>query len=231
MHQHASAPQEIGDGQAPLFGTFIFDLDGTLLNTLPDLVVLTNAVLRECGFLERTSDEILSFVGNGVKALMYQAVPEDADEKAIEAAMQRWKALYPQYGHRLTLPYEGVLDVLAELKRRGVKLAVLSNKFDEGVQDVVQTFLPDLFEAVHGECELIPRKPNPAGLLYTIDELGAERSDVVYVGDSPVDVQAAHNAGVHCVAVSWGYHNAQRLQEADADAVVDGMQDLLAYAR
>ena len=96
------------DATTPRFDTFVFDLDGTLLDTLPDLVVLTNAVLRECGFPERTSAEVLSYVGNGVKALMYQAVPQDADEEAVEAAMRRWKELYPQYGYRLTKAYDGI---------------------------------------------------------------------------------------------------------------------------
>ena len=110
------------DATTPRFDTFVFDLDGTLLDTLPDLVVLTNAVLRECGFPERTSAEILSYVGNGVKALMYQAVPQDADEEAVEAAMSRWKELYPQYGYRLTKAYAGIPETVAELKRRGARL-------------------------------------------------------------------------------------------------------------
>ena len=94
----------------------VFDLDGTLLDTLPDLVLLTNAVLRECGFPERTPVEILSFVGNGVRALMYQAVPTDAREDTVEAAMQRWRELYPRYGHKLTKPYGDIPEILAELK-------------------------------------------------------------------------------------------------------------------
>ena len=212
------------DATTPRFDTFVFDLDGTLLDTLPDLVVLTNAVLRECGFPERTSAEVLSYVGNGVKALMYQAVPQDADEEAVEAAMRRWKELYPQYGYRLTKAYEGIPETVAELKRRGARLGVLSNKFDAGVQEVVGAYLPGLFAVAHGE---IPRKPDPTGLLRTIEELGSAPERTVYVGDSTGDVAVARNAGTYAVGVTWGYHEAERLRAAAADLVIDDPRALL----
>lgn len=203
------------------FDAIVFDLDGTLLDTLPDLVVLTNAVLRENGFPEHTPGEILGFVGNGVKALMHQAVPPDADEAAVEAAMRRWKDLYPRYGHKLTQPYEGIPAIINEFKRQGIKLGVLSNKFDAGVQDVVNAYLPNLFDAVHGECADIPRKPDPAGLLYTVSELSVVPERTVYVGDSPGDIAVSRNAGTFAVGVSWGYHDAVHLHAARPDAVLD----------
>lgn len=210
---------------------FVFDLDGTLLDTLPDLVVLTNAVLRECGFPERTPAEVLSYVGNGVKALMYQAVPQNADEGAVEAAMARWKNLYPEYGYRLTKAYEGIPETVAELKRHGAKLGVLSNKFDDAVQEVIDTFLPNLFVVAHGECADIPRKPDPAGLLRTIGELGSAPERTAYVGDSTGDVAVSRNAGTYSVAVTWGYHTADRLHAAQPDLVIDNPQALLALVR
>ena len=215
------------DATTPRFDTFVFDLDGTLLDTLPDLVVLTNAVLLECGFPERTSAEVLSYVGNGVKALMYQAVPQDADEEAVEAAMRRWKELYPQYGYRLTTAYEGIPETVAELKRRGARLGVLSNKFDAGVQEVVGAYLPGLFAVAHGESADIPRKPDPTGLLRTIEELGSAPERTVYVGDSTGDVAVARNAGTYAVGVTWGYHEAERLHAAAADLVIDDPRALL----
>lgn len=214
----------------PTFDTFIFDLDGTLLDTLPDLVLLTNAVLRESGFPERTPEEILRFVGNGVKALMYQAIPEDAGEVQVEEAMKRWKAQYPDYGHRLTQPYPGIPETVAELKHRGVKLGVLSNKFDGAVCEVIDAYLPGLFTVTHGECDEIPRKPDPAGLLRTVDELGSTPVRAVYVGDSAGDVRVARNAGTFVIGVSWGYHGRARLTEAGADVIVDRPEELLAYA-
>ncbi len=215
------------DATTPRFDTFVFDLDGTLLDTLPDLVVLTNAVLRECGFPERTTAEVLSYVGNGVKALMYQAVPQDADEEAVEAAMRRWKELYPQYGYRLTKAYEGIPETVAELERRGARLGVLSNKFDAGVQEVVGAYLPGLFAVAHGESADIPRKPDPTGLLRTIEELGSAPERTVYVGDSTGDVAVARNAGTYAVGVTWGYHEAERLHAAAADLVIDDPRALL----
>ena len=211
------------DATTPRFDTFVFDLDGTLLDTLPDLVVLTNAVLRECGFPERTSAEVLSYVGNGVKALMYQAVPQEA----VEAAMRRWKELYPQYGYRLTKAYEGIPETVAELERRGARLGVLSNKFDAGVQEVVGVYLPGLFAVAHGESADIPRKPDPTGLLRTIEELGSVPERTVYVGDSTGDVAVARNAGTYAVGVTWGYHEAERLRAAAADLVIDDPRALL----
>ena len=224
----ANAPSARTDaGALSRIDAFVFDLDGTLLNTLPDLVALTNAVLRECGFPERTTAEILSFVGNGVKALMYQAVPADADEEAVEGAMDRWKELYPQYGHKLTKAYPGIPETVAELKRRGAKLAVLSNKFDAGVQDVIGTYLPGLFSVAHGERADIPRKPDPAGLLRTIAELGSVPERTAYVGDSTGAVAVARNAGTLAVAATWGYHDVERLRAAAPDLLIDAPGDLV----
>ena len=119
------------------FDTLVFDLDGTLLDTLPDLVVLTNAALNEQGFPSRSVDEIHSFVGNGARALIYQAVPTDASPEQAEATMQRWKELYPVIGNKLTKPYPHMEETLVELARRGIAMGVLSNKFDQGVHDVI----------------------------------------------------------------------------------------------
>ena len=124
------------------FDTFVFDLDGTLLDTLPDLVVITNQALGELGFPPRSHDEILSYVGNGVRALMCQAVPEGTSSEQTDAAMEHWKALFPDYGNDLTKPYPHMRETLAELSARGARLGVLSNKFDAGVQQVVNQFMP-----------------------------------------------------------------------------------------
>lgn len=209
----------------------VFDLDGTLLDTLPDLVLLTNAVLRECGFPERTPVEILSFVGNGVRALMYQAVPTDAREDTVEAAMQRWRELYPRYGHKLTKPYGDIPEILAELKSQGLKLGVLSNKFDAGTKEVISSYLPSLFDVVHGECAEIPRKPDPLGLLQTIKELGTVPSRTIYVGDSPGDVVVSRNAGTYAVGVTWGYHHAENLYAASPDRLIVSPKELLDLIR
>ena len=215
----------------PTFDAFVFDLDGTLLDTLPDLVVLTNAALNEQGFPSRTTDEIHSFVGNGARALMYQAVPADATPEQAEAAMRRWMELYPSIGNKLTKPYPHMEETLAELKRRGIALGVLSNKFDQGVHDVIDAYLPGVFGVQHGECADIPRKPDPTGLLRSIDELGSSPARTAYVGDSPGDVVTSRNAGTFAIGVAWGYHHADALRKAGADVVVDDARELLRFAR
>lgn len=199
------------------FDTFIFDLDGTLLNTLPDLVHLTNMALREEGFPPRSTDEIHSYVGGGVRALLRQAVPEGSSQEAVDRIQARWKELHALYDDRLTEPYPGIPEALRNLRAHGAKLAVLSNKFDEGVQQVIGRFLPDAFEVAHGEREGegFPRKPDPTGLLRTMSELRADPRRTAYVGDSPTDALTAHRAGVFAIGVAWGYHDKSELHDAD----------------
>ena len=199
---------------------FIFDLDGTVLDTLPDLVVLTNTVLDEFGFPTHTTSEILSYVGNGACALMYQAVPADTPRELTEQALARWKQLYPELGHAQTRPYEGIVSMLEDLRAQGIALGVLSNKFDAAVKEVIEHHFPGMFEAVHGECEGFPRKPDPTGLLATINELGSCPHRCAYVGDSPGDMIVAHNAGAFALAVDWGYRSVADMQEAGFDALV-----------
>ena len=135
----------------PPFDTFVFDVDGTLLDTLDDLVVLTNDALAEFNLPPRTREEINSYVGNGVKALMYQAVPEGTPQDVADACLARWKENYGTYPNNLTKPYPGIPALLAELRRRGCKLGVLSNKFDGGVQFIMNKCLPDAVDVQHGE--------------------------------------------------------------------------------
>ena len=166
----------------PPFDTFVFDVDGTLLDTLDDLVVLTNDALAEFNLPPRTREEINSYVGNGVKALMYQAVPEGTPQDVADACLARWKENYGTYPNDLTKPYPGIPALLAELRRRGCKLGVLSNKFDGGVQFIMNKCLPDAVDVQHGEGgpQNFPRKPDPTGLLTTIEELGSAPARSVF---------------------------------------------------
>ena len=209
------------------FDAIVFDLDGTLLDTLPDLVALTNATLAECGYPERTHDEILSFVGSGVRALIRLAVPEGTSEAAVDEAAEVWKSLYPRYGYQLTKPYTGMKEVLAALKDAGVKLAVLSNKFDGAAREVVQTFYPGVFDSVHGESPDFPRKPDPTGLNKLLAELGTDASRCAFVGDSSNDVGVARNAGAYAVGVTWGYGDRATLVSDGADVLIDRPDQLL----
>lgn len=214
----------------PPFDTFVFDLDGTLLDTLPDLVELTNTVLERRGFPTRTRDEILSYVGNGVEALMYQAVPEDTPQDAADAALAEWKRFYPEYGNDLTKPYPLIPELLDELRARGCKLAVLSNKFDDGVHQIMDKCMPGVFEIQRGENENTPRKPDPTGLLQVIADLGSTPERSVYIGDSPNDVLVARRAGCYAVGVPWGYHEREDFPDAglEPDLMLESPMDLLA---
>ena len=208
------------------FEAFIFDLDGTLLDTLPDLVVLTNTALGEQGFPQRTREEIHSFVGNGAGALINQAVPPQATAEQRQATLERWRELYPLIGLDLTRPFPYMIETLERLKGGGARLGVLSNKFDAAVKEVIGSFMPGLFDVMHGECEGIPRKPDPTGLLRTMGELGVEPERVLYVGDSRNDVMTARNAGVTVAAVTWGYTAIADLEGFSPDFLVDDPREL-----
>ena len=212
----SDAPSRDAASRQRAVDAVVFDLDGTLLDTLPDLVELTNATLRACGYPERTHDEILSFVGSGVKALIRLAVPSEASDDAVEEASKRWKRLYPEYGYKLTRPYSGIERTLGELKERGVKLAVLSNKFDGATKEVIEGESPDY-----------PRKPDPTGLNKLLAELGVPAQRCVFVGDSSNDTGAACAAGAYAVGVAWGYNDAALLKESGAELVIDRPEELL----
>ena len=218
----------------PPFDTFIFDLDGTLLDTLEDLVVLTNDVLAEFDMPQHTPEEINSYVGNGAKALIYQAVPEDTPQDVADAALARWKEAYDVYPNDLTKPYPSIVDMLAELRRRGCKIGVLSNKFDGGVQFIMNKCLPGAVDVQHGEDikNGFIRKPDPNGLLTTIAELGSTPERTVYIGDSPGDIHAARNAGTYAVGVTWGYHDPLDFHTAgwEPDVLATGTAQILALA-
>lgn len=214
----------------PAFDAFIFDLDGTLLDTLTDLVVLTNETLRDAGYPERSRDEIHSFVGGGLQILMRKSAPAETSDEEVRCLVERWQELYPTYGIAYTEEYPGISTMLRCLKDSGKKLAVLSNKFDQGVRDLIPQFFPDLFDAYHGVDERHPRKPDPRGLLAVIEELGVEATRVAYVGDSPTDVNTARAAGVPAIAVTWGYRSRYDLAELKPFALVDSAQDIVRFS-
>lgn len=208
------------------FTTYIFDLDGTLLDTLPDLTQLANRILCDMGYPKRTEQEILTFVGNGVRRLMYQALPDDAPEDVVERAMQIWNNHFQEY-HQLTQPYPGVVELLEELRRRGAGIGVVSNKLQAGVDQIVSMKLPGLVDDMLGESPAVPRKPDPTGIKMMMASLGGTPENTVYVGDSPGDMRAARAAGVFAVACTWGYHDREDFEapRADADALPDAIVD------
>ena len=210
------------------FDAYIFDLDGTLLDTLPDLVALTNMVLEEHDMPLRTREEVLSFVGNGARVLLERATPPGTSACEIDAIMNRWKGLYPEFGHKYTKPYPGMPEVLARMKSEGARLGVLSNKFDAAVKQVIDLHFPGVFDLAWGECPEVPRKPDPTGLNNMMAQLGVMPQRTAYVGDSGTDMKVACAAGATAVGVTWGYQSVSVLKSGGAHVLVDQPQDLAA---
>ena len=197
----------------------IFDLDGTLLDTLEDLADSVNYILRENGCPERSLGEVRAMVGNGVRMLIARALGEDADDAQTDAALSDFRAAYSGHMDVFTREYEGVTPMLRRLKAAGMRLCVCSNKYNAAVQQLIAAHFPGLFDAVIGEGEGIPRKPDPAGVRLVMQQADADPARTCYIGDSDVDIHTARNAGLHCIAVSWGF--------ADRDALVGMQPDML----
>lgn len=214
------------------FKTFIFDLDGTLLDTMPDLTLLTNRILDEVGAPQHTQEEILGYVGSGVRRLIYLALPEDASEETCEKAMGLWNEYFAEYYHH-TFPYPGIVDLLQNLREHGCSIGVVSNKLQAGVDAVMHRVLPNMVDVMFGESPLIPRKPDPTGIETAMKFLGAAPETTIYVGDSPSDVRAGRNAGCATAAVSWGYRAKHDFVDEDAvpDFYIESTADLLALAQ
>ncbi len=215
---------------APRFDGFIFDMDGTLLHTLPDLTVVVNKALEMEGFPTHSQDEVLSYVGNGALALARLAVPDSATEEQAQNVFRNFKALYSEFGMALTAEFEGMSETLRALNAAGKKLGIVSNKFEGGVRDVEAKYFPGLFDVSHGESEAIPRKPDPTGLLVCAEEMGVAPDNCAYFGDSATDLVAAHNAGMYAVGCTWGYNPLEKLETGQPDALIHEPKDMLKFA-
>lgn len=205
----------------------VFDMDGTLLHTFPDLARAANRALELRGFPTRTHEELLEFMGYGGRWLINQAVPTSASEAERQRAFELWRKHYIESGYVGTEPFPGVVEVVRELRARDMRMAVVSNKLDEGVRNLTDRHFPGLFDMVRGDLPGMPRKPDATVLLQVLDELGVHPGDAAYIGDTNVDVQTARNAGVMAVGVSWGYAKADPLSMADLDAFIRHPDELL----
>lgn len=205
---------------------FVFDMDGTLLDTLPDLVDVTNSTMEHFGYPTHSTDEILHMVGNGLRSLITQAMPQGLEKEAADACIAYWKALYDERGDVKTRVYPHMMETLHELKARGKKLAVLSNKYDGGTKLMTKRYFADVMDLALGEGP-VPRKPDPTGLLRVAEELGLPADRVAYVGDSDTDVEVAHRAGAVAIAATWGYQPRERLEAAEPDIWADSPSALL----
>ena len=209
------------------FDTYIFDLDGTLLSTLNDLAASTNYALRWARMPERTIEEIRMFVGNGVKLLMERAIPNGINNSKFEETYAKFREHYLEHNLDTTSPYEGIPELLCELKRRGKKLAIVSNKFYAATQDLAKHFFPDTIEVAIGERETIRKKPAPDTVLEALRQLGASKEGAVYIGDSDVDIMTAKNCGLPCISVLWGFRDKDFLIQHGGTIFVDKPADIL----
>lgn len=211
-----------------MFTSYIFDLDGTLLSTLDDLAASCNYALRSNNMPERTTEEVRQFVGNGVKKLMERAIPDGLSNPLFEKTYADFRQHYMQHNLDTTRPYDGVMQLLDELHRRGKRVAVVSNKFYAATQELCRHFFgEELVPVAIGEREDIRKKPAPDTVIEALRQLGASADGAVYIGDSDVDIATAHNSGMPCISVLWGFRSKEFLLEHGATIFVEHPMDIL----
>lgn len=203
------------------YTTVVFDLDGTLLNTLDDLAGSVNFALRENGLPERTVDEVRRFIGNGVRILIRRAVPAGTTDEVYERTFKTFEDHYRENSRNLTAPYEGILELLKDLKTKGYKLAIVSNKIDFAVKDLREEFFKDLIEVAIGDSPDTNNKPEPDMVFKALEILGESAENAVYVGDTDVDLETAENSGMDCISVSWGFRSREELEGYNAKMIAD----------
>lgn len=209
------------------FETYVFDLDGTLLETLKDLAASTNFALRQYDMPEHSIEDVRMFVGNGVKKLMERAIPNGLDNPKFEEVYATFRQHYLNHNLDTTKPYDGIPELLRELKGRGKKLAIVSNKFYAATQDLARHFFPDTIKVAIGERENIKKKPAPDTVVEALRQLGVSKEGAVYIGDSDVDIMTARNSGLPCASVLWGFRDKEFLLEHGATFFADKPDDLL----
>lgn len=209
------------------YDTILFDLDGTLLNTLDDLADSINIVMREEGFRQRTKAEIREFIGDGAEMLMKRSLPPEASETEILRCLTKFRQIYLQNMQNRTRPYEGIPELLNKLKAMRIKVGVVSNKPDEATKKMCRQYFGDKIDAAIGDNLDRKRKPEPDNVFEALKQLGSDGQKTLYVGDSDVDVKTAKNAGLACAGVTWGYRSRETLQEAGAEHIVDEPYQLI----
>ncbi len=208
----------------------IFDLDGTLTDTLKSIAFTTNEVLRECGYKDRELNEYRYFVGDGADTLIERALLACGDKELVnyEDALKRYIELFPKYCTMEVKPYEGIKETLSAMKEMGYKLAVLSNKDDDRVKNVVDMYFEkDTFDIVRGRRKGVPKKPDKAGLVNIMKEFEVEPWECMYCGDTNVDMMTGKSAGAFTVGVLWGFRDEEELRSNNADEIVSNPKELL----
>lgn len=197
--------------------TVIFDLDGTLLNTLEDLCDSVNYAMKQYGLQEHTLDQVRTYVGNGVQKLIERAIPQGRDNPCYEQILDTFKERYALHCEDKTCPYEGIEELLEQLQTQNFRIAIVSNKFDGAVKKLNEKYFSQYIRVAIGESAAVQRKPAPDTVYQALAELSADATRAVYVGDSEVDLQTAANVPMTCISVTWGFRTRQQLLDAGAD--------------
>ncbi len=212
-----------------MYKALIFDLDGTLADTLDDLQLAMNEMLRSFGWPERSRAELLRFINRGARNFVADSMPDGSwktkDDEIVDRALAAYGEAYRSRPIVLTKPFPGIREALASLKKKKVRLAVLSNKQDELVRVIIETLFPGVFDAVSGQRDL-PVKPDPAAALQLADKLGVLPRECVFCGDSDIDMRTARNAGMLSLGVLWGYRDEGCLAAAGADHLIASPEDI-----
>lgn len=208
------------------YSTIIFDLDGTLLNTLEDLQGSVNAAMQACNFPSHSLEEIRNFVGNGIERLLELSVPDGKKNPKFEKAFQVFKDDYKTHCNDKTKSYPGVVSLIKKLQQHHIKMAIVSNKADFGVKKLQEIYFHGLITTAIGQREQLRRKPANDMVLEALKELGAEKEEAVYIGDSEVDLETAKNAELPCISVTWGFRDKEFLEEHGAKQIVSSIEEL-----
>lgn len=207
----------------------IFDLDGTLLNTITDLHIALNHALKTHGFPQKTETETQQLLGNGIDILVAGSIPDGKDNPKFGEIFATFKEYYSHHLTDYTAPYEGITPLLRELKSRHIKMGIVSNKFDEGVKALVHQYFRGLITHAQGTSDTVKKKPAPDAVFALIKEQHAENEQNIYIGDSEVDIITARNAGLPCISVSWGFRSRAFLEREKASTIINTPQELLNF--
>lgn len=209
-----------------MLDTIIFDLDGTLLNTLEDLKDSVNFALENNGLPPRNLDEIRSFVGNGIRLLVERAVPENTDKETVDICFKEFCAYYKIHMEDKTAPYDNVNEMLCNIKKAGYKTAIVTNKADFAAQDLCKRMFGETIDFVVGSTDNRPNKPAPDGVFYALEKLGSKLENTIFVGDADTDILTAKNAGLPSIGVLWGFRDREIIEKAGAEYIVDTVKSL-----
>ena len=204
----------------------IFDLDGTVLFTLGDLLGAMNYAMRSVGAKEITIEQASAYIGNGIRKFTSRALGTTDDDERVDCCVAAFKEYYGAHLADRTVPYDGIVEMLQKLREAGIKTAVLSNKYNEATVFLIKRFFPGLIDAAYGECEKAPRKPSPTGVMLICSELGVSAEETVFIGDSPVDFKTAQNAKTSHIGVSWGYRSVAQLTDAGVENIAYSADEL-----